>query len=629
MRVLRIEWLVLARALLFLNMTLHETPAVAGETSASVEAALQRAADRPPEPQAALRAARERLKGSLQQLEQFLQPVGKDLYDGWDQALDLSGLGAEVLRQDADVAFLQAADERFHQNYAGLELPQFLKVRRDIHRCIAAIEYAAAEDPPKRYQERISELQYKLTRLDVDFDAADCHRAGTLVAWLEALSEEGAAAARAIRSEYCRVNAVGIVSDRAANLLLERKVAEQNFITDMVMGAFTSGTVYANGHVTVGILPNPRQSTLEIRLNGQASAPAMVAQQRNVTVHSSTLTALRVHKQVNFNEQGLSFLPAVAAAVTNMQLNDVFAPRRFVERIAWRRASRMVPEAQALASRRAEGESRGKMDQQAASMLGGINSMYREKIRAPLQRLGGFPLARFSSDADSARVELSQWNVRQLAPASPPPQFSDEYALACGAHESMVNNFAECLLGGATTHDAGWAHAVELMTGEVPRPLWVHDRSVRWALTFADEQPWVAYFDEDRIGFRLRLTKVTRGEREVEHPVEVTVQLIPRISERGEPFLIRDGDVDVEIASGLSAEDEADLRKFLTSKMGAVFPPELYFDGFAAPSGGVIGRLRAFEVVEFRSQNGWATLGYTINDESARVATALSNTTPR
>jgi hypothetical protein len=628
MRVLRIECLVLVGALFCFILIYPKIPAAAGEASAAIEAALQRAADRPPDPHATLAATRERLGGSLRRLAQFLKSAGGDVYHGWDQTLALSVLANELSRQDADRSVLHAAEQRFHQNHAGLELPQFLHVRRDIRSYLAALEYAASEDPSMLYQERISELQYKLTRLDVNFDAADCHRAGTLVAWLEALSGEGAAAARAIRSKYCRVNAVGIASDRAANLLLERKVAEQNFITDMVMGAYTSGAVYANGHVTVGILPNPRQSTLEIRLNGQASAPAMVARQRNVTVHSSTLTALRVHKQVKFDDQGLSFLPAVASAVTNMQLNDVFAPRRFVERIAWRRASRMVPVAQALASRRAEGESRGKMDAQAASMLGGINSLYRDKIRAPLVRLGGFPLARFSSDADRARVELSQWNDRQLAPASPLPKFSDDYALACGAHESMVNNFVENLLGGATTHDEGWAHAVELMTGEVPRPLWVHDRSVRWALTFADQQPWVAYFDNDRIGFHLSLTKVTRGEREIEHPVEVTIQLGPHISERGEPFLIRDGDIEVDIASGLSVEDEADLRKFLVAKIGAAFPAELYFDGFVAPSGGVIGRLRAFEVVEFRSQDGWATLGYEIN-ESARLATALSNTTER
>ena len=629
MRTLRIEWLVLAGALVLLNLTPHKSLAIAGETSVTVEAALQRAADRPPQPEAALRGARERLRGSLQRLEQFLKPAGSDLYVGWDQTLHLSGLRAELSRQNADLAVLRAAEERFHQNHAGLELPQFLSVRRDIRGYIVAHEYANAENPQELYQQRLTELQYKLSRLDVDFDAADCHRAGTLVAWLEALSDEGTTAARAIRAQYCRVNAVGSASDRAANLLLERKVEERNFITDMVMGAYTSGAVYANGHVTVGMLPNRRHSTLEIRLNGQASAPAMVAQRRNVTVRSSSLTALRVHKQVNFNDQGLSFLPAVAAAVTTVQLNDVFAPRRFVERIAWRRASRMLPEAQDLASRRAEGESRGKMDEQAASMMGGINSMYRDKIRAPLQRLGSFPLARFSSDADSARVELSQWNDRQLAPASVPPQFAGAYDLSCGAHETMVNNFVENLLGGATTKDEGWAHAVELMTGEVPRPLWVHDRGVRWTLTFAEERPWVAYFDEGRVGFRLRLTKVTRGEREIEHPIEVAVQLIPRISERGEPFLIRDGDIDVEIASGLPAEEEAGLRKFLVSKMGAVFPPELYFDGFVAPSGGVIGRLRAFEAALFQSQHGWLTLGYKINEQTAEAVASVDNTITR
>jgi hypothetical protein len=43
----------------------------------------------------------------------------------------------------------------------------------------------------------------------------------------------------------------------------------------------------------------------------------------------------------------------------------------------------------------------------------------------------------------------------------------------------------------------------------------------------------------------------------------------------------------------------------------------------------VIGRLRAFEVVEFRSENGWLTLGYEIDNETARTAAAVSNTITR
>jgi hypothetical protein len=113
----------------------------------------------------------------------------------------------------------------------------------------------------------------------------------------------------------------------------------------------------------------------------------------------------------------------------------------------------------------------------------------------------------------------------------------------------------------------------------------------------------------------LRLTKVSIGDNEIEHPVEISVTLIPRISEKDGPYLVREGDLQIEVAPGLDSVTESELRKFLDSKVGAVFPPELYFDGFAAPAGGTIGRLRAMRNEEFRSADGWLTLGYSIDEE--------------
>jgi hypothetical protein len=406
---------------------------------------------------------------------------------------------------------------------------------------------------------------------------------------------------------------VGYASGRVVNLLMERNVEERNFITDTMLGASTSGMAYTIGHVSFGVLPNADKGTLEIRLNGTVNMPSTVAQRRNITVYSSAQTALRANKQVNFGEKGLSFLPASAASSTSMQLQDIEANRRFVENLAWRRASRMLPEAEVAASRKAESEVSSKLNEQAAAMLAGVNDTYNQKICGPLLRVNALPsIMKFWSDASHLRVAFSQWNHTQLAPATPIPEFPADYDLACGAHESMVNNFTEVMLEGATTYDHGWAHVVELMAGSVPRPLWVHDRAERWTATFADDHPFVARFDDGRVSFTLRFKKIVHGERTYEHPVEVEVRLIPKTSERDGPVLVRNEELDIRVAPGLDSQAEAELRKFLDTKVGAVFPPELYFDGFSAPAGGTIGRLRQLNNVEFRSENGWLTLGYKI-----------------
>jgi hypothetical protein len=597
------------------SLALHADELALNRDALAAQESLAAAADNPPDPGEAVADVHERLRGSLDQLQSYLRASGVKVSQSWDKLLDLPGLQAELGRSDPDTALLGAVEQRLRQNHRGLELPPFLALRGALRDYRVAHEYASAERPQELYRERVAELRDCLSRVEFSFSELDHHRAGSVLGWLEPLSDEGDAAARQVRARYCRVNAVGYASGRAANLLLERKVEERNFITDMIMGSYTRGPTYTTGDVTVGVLANPAKSTLEVRLLGLVNAPATVAQRRNVTVHSSSQTALRVHKQVHFDDAGLTFIPARAGAATNVQLNDIWAPRRIVERIAWRQASRMLPSAEALASRRAEQEAGARMDQQADSMLGGVNSTYRDRIRGPLLRIDGFPQARFRSTATHARIEISQWNESQLAAATPAPAFPDKYDLACGAHESMVNNLVEVLLGGVTTRDRGWAQAVELMTGAVPRPLWVHERSVPWTATFAKERPFLATFDKDRVGFRLRLTKVSIGDNEIEHPVEISVTLIPRISEKDGPYLVREGDLQIEVAPGLDSVTESELRKFLDSKVGAVFPPELYFDGFAAPAGGTIGRLRAMRNEEFRSADGWLTLGYSIDEE--------------
>jgi hypothetical protein len=303
-----------------------------------------------------------------------------------------------------------------------------------------------------------------------------------------------------------------------------------------------------------------------------------------------------------------------------MQIQDIEAQSRLVERLAWRRATRMIPEAEDSANRRAQTEVTSKLDEQGAAMLSGVNDTFLNKVCNPLQRVDALPpLMRFWTDSSHLRLTFSQWNDKQLAPASKAPEFPAEYDLGAGAHESMINNFTEVLLGGITTHDEGWRKVVELMTGSSPRALWVHDRAPRWTATFAEQRPFLAHFDDNRACFTLRLTKVQNGERTYDHLAEVEARMIPKITADG-PALYRDGELDIRIPPGMESQAEAEYRQFLAAKVGAVFAPEMFFDGFAAPAGGTIGRLRQVQIVEMRCQDGWMTLGYKIKGEETQTA---------
>jgi hypothetical protein len=600
-------------------------PLAAGEkapepASAAVAEALAKARERAPESRAAVSQAHARLTGSIDKLELFLKASGAEIHRGWTTLLRVPTLKAELAHPQPNTALLATLAEGFYQNHLGLERPQFLAVRSDLRGYLTAREFAAAPAPAGRYRENVAELQYLLTRLDAQFDEAGAHRAGELVAWLEPLSAEGRELATAVRANYCRANGIAHVSARSVNLLMARKVNETNWIAENVMGASTQGYAYTAGDVSLGFVPNRERGTLEIRLQGNVNVPSMTAQRGQITAYSSSQTSLYATKQVQIDEKGLSLLPALAYCNTSMRLQDIEAQSRLIERLAWRRATRMLPEAEAGADERARTEVTSKLNEQGAAMLSGVNDTYLNKVLRPLVRADALPqLLRFWTDDSHLRLSFSQWNDQQLAAASPPPRFPDEYDMGVGAHESMINNFTEVLLGGITTHDIGWRQVSEVITGSAPRPLWVHDRTPRWTATFEEKRPFLAHFDDNRACFTLRIAKVTVGERTYEHPVEVEARMIPRITAAG-GALFRDGDLEVRLAPGMESQAAAEYRRFLESKVGAIFPPEMYFDGLAAPAGGTIGRLRQVHMCEMRCQDGWMTLGYKIQSEEPQVA---------
>ena len=596
-------WISIGVAIATVLSAFAEGPSPSGDADPLL-ASIQRLAQRPTDPARAVDAARERLLASIGQLEQFLAGGGSGIASRWSQWLRVSALKAEIASGEPDIGALRSIEERFYQNQLGLELPVFVAVRRELRAFLAASAYATADLPQELYHQRLAELSECLARLAAQPAETDANRAGSILAWLESVNADSAALARDARERLCRTNGLAQVSGRLANVLLRRNVQERNYIAETVLGSFTRGIAITQGQLLLGTVPSQEQGTLEIRLRGQVTCPANVADRRRISVLSSAYTSLDAKKQVSIDEQGLHLSRAAASCATNLEIQDIEARSRILERVAWRRAGRLAPEAEGLASQRAESEAASKLDQQADASLGGINDMFCQKFRAPLIRLDALPAKmQFWTDQSHLRLSLSQHNELQLAAAGPPPSLPSSYDLAGCVHESMINNLCEALLGERTIQDEAWLEMMHLLTRTPPRALWVHDRAERWAVKLAKQRPVIARFEQDR------LIEVRQGERVFKQSIEIEARFIPQITRDG-PALVRDGDLVVRFTDQVGTENEASLRAFLVRRFGAVFPPELSFSGLIPPAGGSLGKLRLLQTAEFRSATGWLTLGY-------------------
>lgn len=567
-----------------------------------------------PSPTAAVKATREDLRSSLAELDRILEAAGSQKHAGWRTWLDLASLESQLDAERPDAAKLNAHLIRYSRGSVGLEMPALVALRNDLKKYLAAAEYASADNPQRLVTERLTELSDLLNRLDVEPTAADAGRAGQIVAWLEALGDDGASLAAAVREQYCHTNAVVQGSARLINLLLERSVSDQRSFAETVLGSFTRGTAYTRAQVSFGFVPSQERATLELRMQGLTNCPANVAETRRVSVYSASTTSIRGSKQVFLTAEGLELAPSVASATTVMQINDIEAGRRLIERLAWRRAGQIAPQAEELTSQRAQAEASSKLDREAATALAGMNNMFRDKIRAPLIRRNALPADwRFSTDQSHMRVSLTQHNEAQLAAATPTPRFPAGYDVALAAHESMIVNLAESMLGGSTVPDSTWLEIIKLLSGEEPRALWVHDRAERWSVTLDKERPLVPRFEEDQASFALRLASVQRGERVFNHPVEIEATFTLSTSRDG-PVLKRDRELAIRFPSEPSLDSRQPTETFLRQKFSAVFPPELVFYGIVPPDGGSLGKLNALELAEFHTAAGWMTIGYSLKD---------------
>lgn len=572
-------------------------------------AAIDRAAQHPPQPQQALQRTRSELSAKIAGLEEFLAASGNENARLWKEWLDLPALKAALRRPELDEGALKAIGLRYYQNQPGLELPAFLGVRRELHGVLAAQEFAAMEMPAAEYQQRLAELADLLAQLNEGPTQAQADRVGEILAWIGPLSEEGKSLADAVRQRHCRPNANVQLSRRFIDHLLGQEVEERSYITDMILGTYTQGPSYTRGKVSFGTVPNASEGTLVVRLHASNSCPANVATRGNVTVYTAASTLIDATKRVNISDLGLKLLPATAASSAAVQINDIDTRFRFVERLAWRRAEQLLPQAEAAAAQRARSEASGKLDQQADAALGGVNEMYCENIRAPLLRLGALPTRlSFSTDRDYLRLSMLQHNSAQLAAATDAPQIPPEYDLAACLHESMINNLCETLLGGTTIRDKAWLELMNMLTGTSPRALWVHDRGERWSVTLANERPIEVRFSQQGIDITLRFAAVTIGECRIDAPAEVRVLMRAKKSIDG-PAFERQGDVEMRLV-GTPSGEEPRLKALLVRKFSAIFPPHLALSGMVPPTGGSLGKLRALRLAECRTGGGWFELGY-------------------
>lgn len=406
-------------------------------------------------------------------------------------------------------------------------------------------------------------------------------------------------------------NAIGQISQRLLDFFLRMRVERNVDISDNVLGTSVRGSVKTQGSLVPLFTPDDRRGSIQLQFTGDTAAPRMIGQNGPATIFSSTLTKVDARKSVILDDQGIHLMPTVANGTTQLSINDVVAKRRFIERIARRRADRSQAEAQAITSQRTRTRLQQEIDRDAATPLKQAQDYFIKGFRNPLIARDALPkILRFSTTSEHLRLIFKQCCHSPLAPPQVAPSINAQHDIVVAFHESAIESIYDVFFGGKTAVDRDVLKTVHLLTGEDPRPLRVHARTPAWSMTFADRQPLDLIFADGETTIALRLKSLQYGERQFDGAFTVAVRYQLEKTPSG-PRLNRQGALQVngEIADG-SIGELGEATSILRKKFSAVFPSVLSFDGMAPPSGGIWDKVGQLQLAQLDAKDGWVVIGY-------------------
>lgn len=416
-----------------------------------------------------------------------------------------------------------------------------------------------------------------------------------------------------------RLGGFAHVSQRVLNDLFHRDVAFHESVREFVLNMMTRGTARALCHVGLDLVPNSGAANLRITMTGTVNMDDAVSTTGPVRIYSSSRTAVKGFKDVFFDVKGFRLAPSKAFCRTSIDIHDIDARRRLIERIAWRRAGRTQGQAEQAAARRTAKRAEAQIEAEAGKPLVELQEEYVEGVYQPLKKHRALPDARFSTTNEhlQVRVQLREPLKGSLTELGAPP--TPRYDVAVCLSDAFANETCRCALGGRTIADRHFAEFMQILIGTTPRQLWVHERSDPWNVTLSKESPVVFAFRDGLMSIQLLIDHASRGDRQLNRPLMVSAKYTLEATSDG-PHLVRAGSLEVAfpdaVEGGIDSTD-AEFRQFLHTKFSGVLMDEIYFDGLIPPEGGSWGKLRRLQLTQFSVSHGWLAIGYDLTNKSA------------
>lgn len=405
---------------------------------------------------------------------------------------------------------------------------------------------------------------------------------------------------------------------------LEKPVSSSASIVDTILGTAIRGQAQTTGQVAMRLIPSDHTALFEFLARGQTSAQSQGVS-GPVTVSSTSDARFAVLSRVSLDERHITFSPPKAAVNSRSQLHDVQVQTPILpgllQSLAWRRAQRLQPQADAIAASRAKVRYEQAMNETLSGAIGRANQAYQENVREPLSsRAALWERARFTSTDDALQIQVLYGREHEPRAESPAPAMSRRHGALLELHESLPQNLAQRLLRGATVTDGQLAWLMKIALGEIPREareFRLGEHLAPWSITLADDVPVEMHFRQGQVKIGVRIARLTIGERSQPMPAFIEATYLVRYSPSG-PQLLRERAVQVEV-DPYQPDPGVEELEFLSRKADSFFIPEIWFDGLVPPAGGPFDHFAQLSLAELQVTDGWFALGFSRDLEPLAV----------
>ncbi len=553
------------------------------------------------------------LLDALARLDRRLSEDGAN-GEAWRKYLRL-GMLREELRGDKqpDPTRLTNLLKRFRSGDEGLELVWFLDVERALHNYIATAGAVANPHIRAAYETQMDKLAVALESYLAKPTTEDALTISEAVRWLQQ-ARQAPRLVEAIQQHFVQRNVQVEIAAEIVGAGIAEPVDDVTDVRDCILGTSVFGTARTRGQTKVELAPSSDFGVIDTLFFGTAISDN-VGYNGPVTIFSESESRLAAVKRLWMTEAGLASHPAAARAETSIDIRDIRSRkgRRFIERMAWRRAGKQQALAECIASGRAEERLAARVDARAAEALEKANQQYIEKFRRPFLERKLFPqLLAFSTTRQALTLVGLQAGGGKLAAPTPPPPVVAGADISLRLHESAINNLAFDALAGRTVYEEKVQATATDLLGRLPDKMKGDEDGVPWAITFAPRQPISVSFADGGFKITLRGVNFYKG-KEYPDPMNITAAYKIEKTERG-IRAVRQGEIEAfppDFVPGSGQQlggRQHVIRKLLERRFAKVFEPEFLGEGLELP-----GRWKAagkLLPIQVECRDGWLVVAW-------------------